>query len=202
MRGKMRVLSHFALPASGEIEHSAEIESILPACRRFPPCHGAPVFVRRVGERGAAALRVVRDRMIRDSGRLRTFAESDLGACRSIRQGAQHVLLASTAGSVCVNVASASFGRSSTRLLEGLGPPVCARLLRHLAGRRTQAPRGGVPRAAVCRQQRLSSASRSRAAWVRPAGCAAAGGHAAASLGRAPAEDMVSVDTALPAHLI
>jgi hypothetical protein len=202
MRGKMRVLSHFALPASGEIEHSAEIESVLPACSRFPPCHGAPVFVRRVGERGAAALRVVRDRMIRDSGRLRTFAESDLGACRSIRQGAQHVPLASTAGSVCVNVASASFGRSSTRLLEGLGPPVCARLLRHLAGRRTQAPRGGVPRAAVCRQQRLSSASRSRAARVRQAGCAAAGGHAAASLGRAPAEDMVSVDTALPAHLI
>ena len=111
----MRVLSHFALPASGEIEHSAEIESILPACRRFPPCHGAPVFVRRVGERGAAALRVVRDRMIRDGGRLRTFAESDLGACRSIRQGAQHVPLASTAGSVCVDVASASFGRSSTR---------------------------------------------------------------------------------------
>ena len=37
---------------------------------------------------------------------------------------------------------------------------------------------------------------------VRQAGCAPAGGHAAASLGRAPAEDMVSVDTAMPAHLI
>jgi hypothetical protein len=42
------------------------------------------------------------------------------------------------------------------------------------------------------------------ASSVCRAPCAAAGGHAAASLGRAPAEDMVSmsVDTALPAHLI